>query len=513
MQRRVGAGTPFSSGAPNVQLAARDLTAPRSVRSSLQWSGPVLDNRLRVTANGVYSLNLNQPESVDLNFDPTLRFALADEDGRPVYVSPSSIDPPSGLIAPGAGRMSQQFNHVTEWRSDLTSVSAQFQLLIAPSAFSTKWNWYVSYIWRDFRAQTGGFTSTADNPLDRLWARGAGDWRHEIDYALRYNLLNAVGVTWIGRFNSGTPYTPLVQGDVNGDGYSNDRAFIYDPAHTADPALAAAMQSLVAGAPSKVRSCLVSQLGQIAGLNSCEGPWTTSASLNISFNSLKFHLPQRANFSVSVSNPLGAADLVLHGENHLQGWGQTPFVDPNLLYVRGFDPVNQRFIYAVNRRFGSSSVAYNTALAPVAITALLRWDTGPPRERQSLTQMLDRGRTTEGVRAREEGLRSTYGTNTVYDPLRGLLAQADSLKLTTRQADSIATLERWYAVRTDSIWAPVAKSLGTLPRKYDRTAARALPRGAREDDRPSPTCRARRTRPVDRGAAAKAAGPRRKLAR
>jgi hypothetical protein len=473
-------GSVFSNSAPNVLLAAKDYASPRSVRGNLQWSGPVLNNRFTATVNGTYSLNLDQPESVDLNFNPAERFALADEAGRPVYVNPSSIDPGSGVIASGDGRVSTQFNHVTELRTDLASTSRQFQLSLSPTTFNTTWAWNVTYTWQDVRSQASGFSSTVGNPFTVQWARAGGDWRHQIQYTLQYNFFNAVRVSWTGRFQSGTPYTPIVQGDVNGDGYSNDRAFIYDPAHTADPALAAAMQSLLGGASAKVRNCLLSQLGQLAGINSCEGPWTTSASMNISFNPLTFHLPQRATFSLSVNNPLGAADLMLHGENHLQGWGEQPFIDPSLLYVRGFDATNKRFVYAVNQRFGSASTAYNTLLAPVSVVAMLRWDTAPTRERQTLTQTLDRGRTTEGTRIQEQLLKVIYGTNAIFNPLPQILRQGDTLQLTGRQADSIATLNRWYTIRIDSIWTPVAKALAALPDHYDHNAAYNRYRAARE---------------------------------
>ena len=44
-----------------------------------------------------------------------------------------------------------------------------------------------------------------------------------------------MSVTAFGRFQSGNPFTPSVSGDVNGDGYNNDRAFIYNPATTTNP--------------------------------------------------------------------------------------------------------------------------------------------------------------------------------------------------------------------------------------------------------------------------------------
>ena len=474
------AGTPFSSSAPNVLLAAKDYTSPRSVRGNLQWTGSILDNLFNATFGGTYSQNLNQPETVDLNFSPTQRFALTGEGNRPVFVNPTSIDPNSGIVAAGDGRVSTLFNRVTQLRTDLNSTSKQLQVSLSPTTFNTKWSWNVSYSWQEVRAQTRGFSSTTGNPYDLQWARAQGDWRHQIQYTVAYNFFNAVRVSWTGRFQSGTPFTPGIQGDVNGDGYSNDRAFIYDPAHTADPALAASMQQLLAGGSSQARSCLQRQLGQLAALNSCEGPWTTSASMNISFNPLTFHMPQRATFSLSINNPLGAADLMLHGENHLQGWGQTPFIDPSLLYVRGFDRANQRYVYAVNQRFGSSAAAYNTLLAPVSVVAMLRWDTAPTRERQTLTQTLDRGRITDGNRIGEPILKMVYGTNSVFNPLPQILRQADTLKLTGDQADSIATLNRWYTVKVDSIWSPVTKALAALPDHYDHNAAYNRYRAARE---------------------------------
>ena len=472
--------TPFASSAPNVILVAKDYTAPRSVRGNLQWSGAILDNLFNANVNGTYSLNLNQQESVDLNFNPTTRFVLAGEANRPMYVNPTSISPSTGVIAAGDGRMSSSFNRVTQLRTDLTSTTKQLQLQLSPTTFNTKWSWNLAYTYQENRTEFSGFNSTAGNPLDAQWGRANQDWRHQIQYTLSYNFFNAVSVSWTGRFQSGTPYTPIVQGDVNGDGYSNDRAFIYDPAHTADPALAASMQQLLNMGSSGARSCLQGQLGRLAGLNSCQGPWVSTASLNMSFNPLTFHLPQRATFSLSVSNPLGAADLVLHGENHLQGWGQQPFIDNNLLYVRGFDAVNNRFIYAVNQRFGSPSTAYNTALAPVSVVAMLKWDTAPTRERQTLTQTLDRGRTTAGTKVQEQVLKQLYGTNAVFNPLPQILRQSDTLHLTGDVADSIASLNRWYTVRVDSIWTPIAKALAALPDHYDHSAVYARYRAARE---------------------------------
>jgi hypothetical protein len=61
-----------------------------------------------------------------------------------------------------------------------------------------------------------------------------------------------------------------------------------------------------------------------------------------------------------------------------------------------------------------------------------------------------------------------------------VLRQADTLELTGLQADSIATLNRWYVVHVDSIWSPVLKYLAELPDKYDRNDAYRRYQRARE---------------------------------
>src|SRR5450756_2704784 len=87
--------------------------------------------------------------------------------------------------------------------------------------------------------------------------------------------------------------------------------------------------------------------------------------MSLSFNPLKFRLPQRATLSLQVANPLGAADLLMHSNNNLRGWGQFAFPDPTLLAVRGFDPQTQRYKYDVNQRFGSTIPAFTAVRAPV----------------------------------------------------------------------------------------------------------------------------------------------------
>ncbi len=468
-----GPSNPFSNATPNVTLFTKDFRPPRSVRTNVQWSGAVLDNLFTATVDASYSLNQFQQGGFDINFDPTQQFALASEGNRPMYVAAAEIVPLTGAIAPTASRISTSFARVTEQRSDLTGSSSQLTLRIAPTRFSTNLTWNASYVLAKVRDQVTGFQNTAGDPRDIEWARSSFDARHQIGYNIGYNFFDAVRVNWSGSFRSGTPYTPVTQGDVNGDGYSNDRAFVFDPTTAANPSVRAAMDALIGSTSGGARACLRRQLGQIAGRNSCEGPWTQSAVLTVSINPLKVGLPQRASLSFNVSNPLGAADLLLHGQDKIKGWGQVPTPDPTLLYVRGFNPGTNEFRYDVNPRFGNVSPQLSTLRAPVTVTVQLRFDLAPTREEQLLIQGLDRGRRTEGSKAPESQLRAQYSQAGLPNPMATILRQADTLRLTVDQADSLAIMNRWYLIRLDSIWTPLIKELAALPDNYDREAVYA----------------------------------------
>jgi hypothetical protein len=459
-------GSPFANQVPNVTAFARDYLSPRSVRSNLQWSGPTLNNRFATSVNLTYSLNLNQSSTVDRNFKPSEQFTLANEEGRPVYVQPTSIVPGTGAIASQDARVTQRFSRVTELRSDLRSESYQATLQFSPTRFSTGFSWSTWYTYSLIREQFRGFSNTAGNPLDVAWGRSPSS-PHQIGYTLGYNFFDFLRVSWFGQFRSGTPYTPMVAGDINGDGYANDRAFLFAPAATGDTAIAAGMQALLDNGSRSARECLRKQLGHVAGRFSCNGPWTSTANMSFSFNPLKVRMPQRASLSFQLSNPLGAADLLLHGSSNTRGWGQYPIPDASLLYVRGFDPASKTYKYDVNRRFGSTNLAFSPIRTPVTLTALLRFDVGPTRERQMLTQQLDRGRRTQGTKAPEMLLRAMFGNGGIPNPLAAVLRDQDTLHLSSVQADSIATLNRRYIIKLDGIWSPIVKEFSGLPDDYD----------------------------------------------
>lgn len=457
----------YSSTVPNVSLFTPDYIPQRSWRANLNWNAPILNNRFRLTSGATYSLNLNQQSQIDLNFDRVARFTLPGEN-RPVFVNPASIFPTTGAILSRDARVSQSFAQVTDYLSDLSSHSTQLSLGVAPVTFNSAFQWSTTYIWQKVVDKTRGFGggSTAGDPYSTQWARGDRDARHQITYNLGYTFHQAVSVTAFGRVQSGNPFTPSVSGDINGDGYNNDRAFIYNPATTSNATLSSGIQNLLTNAPSSVRDCLKKQLGTIAGKNSCEGPWSTSLSLRVALVSQALKIPDRATISLGIANPLTGVDALVHGSNNLHGWGAPSTVDPTLLYVRGFNQTTQQYIYDVNPRFGANRQASALNLAPMQLTLDVRFDIGPERERQDLFLRLRTGRNGKGAKMGEAQIKTMY-TRQYPNPFEQMLRQTDSLGLSNEVADSIAILNKAYGKEIDLIWSPVSKYLAGLPDKYD----------------------------------------------
>jgi hypothetical protein len=470
---------------PSVTLIDKKYNGTTRITSDLAWSGSTVNNRFNTTVRLNYTVALNNQNTVDINFDPTTRFSLASEGGRPVFVEPTSITANTGAIAPRSARLHPEFNRVNQIQSNLRRDSRQMSVSISPMTASalTSFGWNLSYTYQWNRQQVSGFQSTVGNPQEIAWSLNDLNSAHAFQLGLSYNLRNWVQMSSGISVRSGNPMTPRVSGDINGDGSFNDRPFIFDPSDaTLDPALAEAMETLLSDGSPIARECLLPQIGRFAGLASCTGPWTLAAnSVNLRFNPLKLRLPQRASLQFTVSNPLGGLDMLVHGSEKIHGWGRPAQPDATLLYVRGFDAENQRFKYDVNQRFGSTRPQQSIGrFSPVTLNVLLRVDVGPPQEQQQLIQLLNRGRRDNGVMATEAAIKSAYITGGIINPMTTMLRQADQLKLTVAQADTISYMNRWFTLRLDSLWTPVAKSFAALPNDYNEDEAVSTFKRARQ---------------------------------
>lgn len=466
-----GASSAFADRAPSVVGFDERYTAPQSWRGNLAVSTSIAS--VVVGLDAAYSLNVDQPGVVNRNFRASTAFLTSDEK-RPVFVPATAIVAGTGAVSQVPARIDTSVARVATNVSDLRSRSRQVTVTVQPTAtfFDPGSIWehlYVSaaYTLSDVRARARGFDgATFGDPTGIEWARADLDTRHTV--------ITTAGITGDGltftmsaRVRSGFPFTPLIGQDVNGDGQLNDRAFVFDPAATSDARLASATRQLLATAPAGTRACLLEQIGKAAGRNSCESPWTTMMNARLTASGARLHLPGVvSSIAINLANPLGGLDYLLHGEDHLRGWGTPPAVDPILYNVRGFDPTAQRFVYEVNPRFGATSTSLNTIRAPFRATIDVALDLASPVQKQLLQRWLGLGRDGRtGNKLTSAELVRRY-MRTLPDPYAQIIRQADSLLLSPDQVTRLRTVQRAYQARMAAHWTELADYLAALPDVY-----------------------------------------------
>lgn len=464
----------LSDAAPSVQLVDPGYRPPRSWRANLAWASAW--KSINYTVEGLYSLNLDQPGTYDLNFSGSPQFALSGEQ-RLMYVGPGDIVGATGLVASSGSRKSTDFGRVTQNRGDGRSESRQLTITARPDlfgAFGPNVFFLTGYTRSSVRSRVRGFDATTfDDPRVQSWERGELDARHQLVMQAG-NVFGPVTATLTGRAQSGLPFTPMVSGDVNGDGFANDRAFIPDPSTTKDPALASGISSLLASSQPAVRNCLARQLGVAAAAGSCEGPWSATLNGQLSIAGNGRFLSRRATVNLGLVNVLGGVDQLLHGSSDLRGWGAMPTPDPVLLSVTGFNAASRSFTYAVNPRFGSTRPTATASRAPFQLTLDMTVDIGRPLEAQQVARWLAPGRTKRGMRATPVELKRRFERN-VPDMYRLVLQQSDSLLLSKEQIESLTRAQREQNARVADVWTELATRLADLPADFDaRDAAKRL---------------------------------------
>jgi hypothetical protein len=251
------------------------------------------------TLEGIYTKAINAPFLREMNLLPAN--GVDPVDGRPTHGSPNS----SGCGSRGncftGNRIDDEFGQVVM----LTNTSNQRAYLVSvqlnramtkvadlgtnPLSMGLR----TSYTWQDVEDVQGLFSSQAtsnlgrnpigDNLNDPARTTSSFERRHKVVVSLPMNwdIGNAgFGIELTPQYfgQSGSPYSYIVRGDPNGDGYrdaviSRDNDLMYIPVSVNElqwdsPEDAADFDTLISA-----NSCLESQRGSIMKRNSCTAPW------------------------------------------------------------------------------------------------------------------------------------------------------------------------------------------------------------------------------------------------
>ncbi len=416
-------------------------------------------------------LGFNGASPMDLNLRRTSAFSLANEGNRPVYVAPGAIVAGTGAIAPGASRISDRFGSVISTISDLRSMTSSFTInfqklnsLFGQVPLNGSYAYSVNR--QQFRGLGGG-GSTAGDPFAREWAGGTMP-THAFTVSTYYR------IKWFNfsvnmQLNSGQLYTPGVSGDLNGDGAMNDRAFVFDPATVSDPAFAQELKSLMSGTSSQGRKCLQSQLGHMAGLNSCKTGWMFQPNINFSITdpSKNLSFRNRLSFSFTTQNMMSVLGRTLGLSNSLLSRSYS-MPDPTLFYVDGFDPVSQQFKYRVNQQFGTSQDRSRSrrVYPPFQIGLRARLELGGPPQR-TFAQGLGLVPVGKDQELTREEVRTALLKRLMSNPVEMVLAAKDTLLLTEQQVSQVEQAGKDFVAKADSLLDPVENYVVERGRKTE----------------------------------------------
>ncbi|MDB4884931.1 MAG: hypothetical protein JWN79_369, partial [Gemmatimonadetes bacterium] len=478
----------------NVVLFDEGFGAPKVWRGSLGASRRFFERySFNVDASMAYGVNQTGSRDINLNADP--KFFLDREGGRPVYSPASAIFPATGATSINASRLHPEFGSVSELMSQLHSQSTQVTttvggLTLQGIRLSGSYTFLRSRDQQNgFGVNGGGFggSNTAGNPNVVEWGTSDFERRHSVLATMTVPARNWLDITAIGRITAGQAYTPVVSGDVNGDGSRNDRAFIFDPANPNirnDTALVNGMSRVLSGASGRARDCLVSQIGSVAGRNSCSTPWTPALDIQLNFKPAALGLDRRLTLSLQLQNTLVGIDQLLHGSDNLSGWGQPVIPDRTLLFVRGFEatgPSSGTYRYQVNEHFGTASGRTSAFRVPFQVGLQGRLAVGNDPSRQQVRQLFAGP---DGKQpTREEYI--TRMSRLVPNPFTQTLALDDSLKLalTPQQKARLTVLSDSLKPKSDKVVGEIADILIGAGRNPDPMVIFARMSGKTNDAR------------------------------
>ncbi len=465
-QCRDGSGA-LAERAPTVTLLDKNYDAPRSWRASLDYNSSRWHMMFRASALASY--DLNQASLVDANFAGISRFSLANEGNRPVFVSPAAIDASTGSVSAAESRLSSAYGRVGVTTTDLRGRGGQVTMMLSPDRFNRIWRgwpfWSVNYtVQRIDRQQRGFDGATGGDPRAVEWAPAWSDARQvviaQIGHSGKWGQASL-----FGRFQSGLPFTPTVQGDINGDGRSGDRAFVPNPATTTDANLAAGLRALQANGSNVAQACIEQSIMHPLARNACRGPWTRTLNLTYSppINYASKSWRNRVNMTLFASNILGGLDQLVHGQDNLRGWGGVAMPDATLLIPRGFDANSKSFRYDVNPRFAETRPSRTSWREPFRLTIDMQVRLHVDYDLQDLRRTIEPVKMNgKWERRSVDSLQARYlsQTSSIH---RALVVEADSIFLRPDQVEKLRQRDSTFAQQVREIYQPLSEYLAAQP--------------------------------------------------
>lgn len=343
-------GTAFP---PEFAVFSEEFDLPRTLKANVGYEG-VLPTGTRMSLDVIYSSSEQNYTVQDLNLRAQ-QFALASEGSRPVFVTAARY----GSTLRGASQSDRARNtafdrvylNSSEAEARAVNVSVELEHRLGERMeVGVRYGYSRANDNGSFscctsfeglsNAPTAGDPNFYGDPGDEetgTW--GPSDFERRHVWVGNFLLRAPFGINLNGIFRSqsGTPFTPTVDGDVNGDGFnSNDRAMISRNLRFRTPEDKTKFEQLL-----EEFGCVAEQEGRIARRNSCRNPRWNSLDLRLS-KSVNTFGSQRAELLLDMFNVLNAID---------EDWGRFVTVSPSasrIVRAESYDAASGQVVYSTN---------------------------------------------------------------------------------------------------------------------------------------------------------------------
>lgn len=343
-----------------INLNDPNLQVPSIFKANIAYNKILLNNKLRLGINLMYSYTYNNYVYLDKNIVDKPFFTLANENNRSVFVPAASI-PANGITNNVLGRKTQAVGRTLELTNGAVLNS---QIAIFDGEYRYYKDGYINFsytynITKDNTSYNGNVANTSTFRPVKSDPRDLNEINFS-DNQFKHKLVffgstpTFKGFNLSGRFTGigGTRYTLTVDADLNGDfvggpGNDNDLAFIFDPNDAkTSPAIKASMEKVLSNPDNRASEYIRKNLGRIADRNGGENPFAGTFDVRLT-KDFKINKKQKFTLSVDVFNFANLLDKT-KGRN----FNLNTFNTQTLLFVTGFNQTTKEYTYRVNENVG-----------------------------------------------------------------------------------------------------------------------------------------------------------------
>jgi len=335
-------------GVPEITIWGNDVEDATTYKANLGYEQRLSDNwKAGVQAIFTRTTNLFGAVNTNLDDDVTDGTGFRTPDGRPVFVNPEDFTPDDDDIeaATNSGDIRTLYTQVSNgdariWNfkvdvqgnpTEDLRIAANYGLNLAYDNSSTECCTGNALL---FDTPTAGNPNFLGDPGDSdvgSWGRSKNERRHVFVLNGIWDVGAGFQVSTVYRAQSGNPFTPSVDGDLNFDGADdNDRPFLPDPDNPGAGGYAFASAEDLSAYRELLaeHDCLAEAVGTIINRNTCTDPWWHSVDLK-----LKKSFPtvggQRFDVMLDLFNVLDGLGASA---------GEFVFLTDEIFEAQGYDP-------------------------------------------------------------------------------------------------------------------------------------------------------------------------------